>query len=63
MLLSISLIQYVIEEFFSVLKSNGILIMPVPGNRFTFEKYRPITSFEKLFTIIKNIFKVAIPEY
>lgn len=53
---------YAIEECFRVLKSNGILIMSVPDNRFTFDKYRPLTSVDKIFTRIKRLPKVAIPE-
>jgi hypothetical protein len=36
--------------------------MSVPDNRYTFDKYRPLTSVEKIFTRIKRIPKVAIPE-
>ena len=36
--------------------------MSAPDNRFTFEKFRPLTSVEKLFTRIKHMLEVAITE-
>ena len=37
-----------VEEWVRVLKKNGALLLVLPDKRYTFDQYRPITSFEHL---------------